>query len=217
MPTDVAMKPTPRAKAALTLYERMGMQTGGLLPEQIYQLLKRTPQKYIYTRPGKGGGTWSFVKVGYVQSVLNYVFAWNWDFRVISEGREGNLVWAKGELEVRLPDGQRIVKQQYGRADIKYIKGTKDPLDYGNDLKAAASDALKKCASHLGIAKDVYNPAEFQEVEEAPEDPNAITASQRVVLNDLIKKTNTEPVPEPKTKEEADHAIASLAQLLSKK
>lgn len=35
------------------------------------------------------------------------------------------------------------------------------PLDFGNDMKAAASDALKKCAAQLGIAADVYDPDEF--------------------------------------------------------
>ena len=35
------------------------------------------------------------------------------------------------------------------------------PLDFGNDLKAATSDALKKCAAQLGVAADVYDPDEF--------------------------------------------------------
>ena len=37
-------------------------------------------------------------------------------------------------------------------------------LDYGNDLKAAATDALKKCASELGIASDIYGSEEFKEI-----------------------------------------------------
>ena len=38
------------------------------------------------------------------------------------------------------------------------------PLSIGNDLKAAATDCLKKCAVSLGIAADVYNKAEFNEI-----------------------------------------------------
>ena len=49
---------------------------------------------------------------------------------------------------------------QFGRSDIKFknewIDGkkipTKEPLDLGNDLKSATTDALKKCASEIGIA-----------------------------------------------------------------
>ena len=36
-------------------------------------------------------------------------------------------------------------------------------LDFGNDLKGAATDSMKKCASMLGIASDVYGKAEFKE------------------------------------------------------
>jgi len=36
-------------------------------------------------------------------------------------------------------------------------------VDFGNDMKAAATDALKKCASELGIASDVYGTAEYAE------------------------------------------------------
>ena len=39
-------------------------------------------------------------------------------------------------------------------------------LDYGNDLKAATTDALKKCASELGIASDIYGANEFKEIAE---------------------------------------------------
>jgi predicted glycosyltransferase involved in capsule biosynthesis len=38
------------------------------------------------------------------------------------------------------------------------------PLDFGNDLKAAATDAFKKCASLLGVASDVYESDEFMEI-----------------------------------------------------
>lgn len=39
------------------------------------------------------------------------------------------------------------------------------PLDLGNDFKAAATDALKKCASLLGIGADVYEADEFMEIQ----------------------------------------------------
>ena len=49
--------------------------------------------------------------------------------------------------------------------ELIFKKGTKIPLSIGNDLKAAATDALKKCAAEIGIAQDVYAPQEFKDVE----------------------------------------------------
>lgn len=137
--------------------------------DQLTQLLKRTPSKYIYKRPAKGGGQWDYVTGTYVEKVLNYVFAWDWDFEVKDKGREGNLLWVQGRLTVRA-NGVAIVKEQFGRADIKRSK-TGGDLDYGNDLKAASTDALKKCASLLGIASDVYGKAEFKEIAVQPAEP----------------------------------------------
>ena len=43
-------------------------------------------------------------------------------------------------------------------------------MDLGNDLKAATTDALKKCASELGIASDIYAPNEFKSIYVVPEE-----------------------------------------------
>ncbi len=132
--------------------------------KQVLRILAKTPEQHIYTRPGKGGGTFKYVTGSYIEKVLNYTFGWNWDFEVVSHGKEGVQVWVLGKLIVRgNTPGQQIVKTQFGRADIKMKKGTSTPLDYGNDLKAATTDALKKCASLLGIASDVYGVTEFKE------------------------------------------------------
>jgi len=104
--------------------------------------LQKTPKEHIYTRPAKGGGEWEYVTGVYVKKVLNYCFGWRWDFEIKEHGREGNLVWVLGRLTIKNQKNEPIiVKEQFGRADIKFKKGTKTPLDYGNDLKAAATDA----------------------------------------------------------------------------
>lgn len=130
---------------------------------QLIQILQRTPPQYVYKRPGKGGGTFDYVTVAYVTKSLNYIFGWNWDFEIVQHGIEGGQVWALGKLTVRgTKEGQTIVKTQFGRNDIKYKRGTKEMLDFGNDLKGATSDALKKCASMIGIASDVYGKADYK-------------------------------------------------------
>lgn len=129
---------------------------------QVLRMVQQTPPQHVYTRPAKGGGTWSYVTGTYVEKVLNFTFGWNWDFEVMSHGKEGEQVWVLGRLTVKDDHGHAITKTQFGRADLKFKRDTKITLDFGNDLKAAATDSLKKCASLLGIASDVYGKAEFK-------------------------------------------------------
>lgn len=158
----------------------------GMQPEQILHILQSTPQDHIYTRPAKGGGTWDYVTGVYVKKVLNYAFGWLWSFEVKDKGREGDLVWVLGRLTVELPNGKKIVKEQFGRADIKLKKGTQTPLDYGNDLKGASTDALKKCASELGIASDIYGKNEFKEIRtEVIAEKSLATSQQKREMNEL--------------------------------
>lgn len=154
--------------------------------DQLNFLFKKTPQSHIYERPAKGGGNWQYVTGSYFKKVLNLMFGWNWDFEIIDEivNLEVGQVIIKGKLTVRT-GGQAIIKMQYGRQDLKFkndfllddkgnkVMGTNGspkkfkttiPLDLGNDLKGAATDSLKKCASELGIASDVYAPKEYKEI-----------------------------------------------------
>jgi hypothetical protein len=95
-----------------------------------------------------------YVEVGYVISMLNQVFGWDWDFRIIDQQIGKKQVWVRGELTVRLKDHE-ITKAQFGGSDIKSNRNG-DPISIADDLKTAASDCLKKCASMIGIAGDLY-------------------------------------------------------------
>ena len=134
--------------------------------EQLNAVIGKTPAKAKKTRPAKGGGTWTYVSGSYMKKQLNMLFGWNWDFEIISEQIliDAGEVVVKGKLTCR-SNGNTIVKMQYGNKDIMFKRGTKEPLSIGNDLKSAATDALKKCAAELGIAQDVYAPADFKDVE----------------------------------------------------
>lgn len=138
---------------------------------QLSFLLQKTPENHIYERPAKGGGKWKFVTGVYVKKVLNLIFGWDWSFEVVEHKIDLQLkqAYVLGKLTVR-SNNRDIVKMQFGRVDIKFKKavdtdsGMRIPLDVGNDLKAATTDALKKCASELGIASDVYAPNEFKAI-----------------------------------------------------
>lgn len=153
--------------------------------KQLRQLLKKTPQKYIHTRPAKGGGTWDYVTGGYVKKVLNLVFGWNWSFEIMDEKIMHGEVIVKGKLTCT-SNGITVVKMQYGNKDIICKKGTDIPLSIGYDLKSAATDALKKCAAEIGIAADIYNKMDFNEVNVYVEPP--IDINDLKELYDLKKE-----------------------------
>lgn len=134
---------------------------------QLQFLLHKTPRKYVRERPAKGGGKWQYVTGGYVKKALNLMFGWDWDFEIVDEKIYDNEVVVKGRLTCRT-NGRVIVKMQFGNKDIIFKKDSKIPLSIGNDLKSAATDALKKCASEIGVAADIYNAEEFKEVDFIP-------------------------------------------------
>ena len=141
------------------------VEDNSLNAAQLKIILKKTPAQYTKTRPGKGGGKWTYVTGGYVKKCLNLMFGWDWDFEIVDENImiEAKEVVVKGKLTCR-SNGKTIVKMQYGNKDIMFKRDGTTILSIGNDMKAAATDALKKCASEVGIAADIYNAEDFKEV-----------------------------------------------------
>lgn len=155
--------------------------------KQVMKILQKTPPQHVFKRKGKAGLEFDYVTGTYVKKVLNYVFGWLWDFEIIEHGKEGNLVWVLGKLTVKDGKGNQIVKNQFGRADIKFKRDKpKEMVDYGNDLKAAATDALKKCASELGIASDIYGKNEFKDVGRPIENGDDKKTIKAQVISDYV-------------------------------
>jgi len=154
--------------ALISAEELSLVDDNSLNANQLAQILKRTPKAYVKKRPAKGGGTWEYVTSGYVKKVLNLMFGWDWDFEILEDKVMHDEVIVKGRLTCR-SNGRTIVKTQYGNKDIMYkretdAQGNRIPLSIGNDFKSASSDCLKKCASEIGIAQDIYNKEDFKEV-----------------------------------------------------
>lgn len=153
--------------ATITDKELSLVENSALTAKQASFILKKTPEIFIKERPAKGGGKWKYVTGGYVKKCLNLMFGFDWDFEILENQVIFGEVIVKGRLTVRT-NGKTIVKTQFGNKDIVYKKelvgGERMPLSIGNDLKAASTDALKKCAAEIGIASDIYNAEEFKEV-----------------------------------------------------
>lgn len=174
------------------------VENNNLNANQLSLILKKTPAQYVKTRPAKGGGTWEYVTGGYVRKCLNLMFGWDWSFEIIDEKIMHGEAIVKGKLTCR-SNGKEIVKMQFGNKDIMFKRdvdkdGNRVPLSIGNDLKAAATDCLKKCAAEIGLAADIYNKEDFKEVRIASEtDLEAVFSELQELFNekqDLIPATD---------------------------
>lgn len=161
----------------------------GKLNQALYQIFtQETPKAEIRTRQGRGGRLLLYTDGAYVIKTLNQAFGWNWDFdtdqaEVLYIGDRPFEVKCRGRLTVRAGDTV-IVKTQYGCQPIEMLKDGSAPVSLGDAYKGAATDALKKCASLLGIALDLYdsdsevntaNPQqlaqEIRQAKQAPQQP----------------------------------------------
>lgn len=160
----------------ITIKSKDFVQMVGSLPfsaKQLNLLMQKTPPKFIKKRPIPGGGEAEFVETHYVIGMLNLVTGYQWDFDVIEEKEAHGQVIIRGKLTIHARNNKTLSKTQYGRAPIKYkttmMNGKKVPtdktVDFGNDFKAATSDAIKKCASLFGIAWDVYGKEDMREMQ----------------------------------------------------
>jgi len=184
------------------------VEENGLNEKQLKQILQRTPKKYIHQRPAKGGGTWDYVTGGYIKKCLNIMFGWDWDFEILDEKIMHGEAIVKGKLTCR-SNGKTIVKMQFGNKDIIYKKQNAEdiskgiermPLSIGNDLKSAATDCLKKCAAEIGIAADIYNKEDFNEVKVALKgndfvEPIEITDEQWIEIKSVFDNKK-DPIPD---------------------
>ena len=88
-----------------------------------------------------------------ISRLLEVLGACGWSFRILEHGvnSEADEVWVLGELQLLVDPDDRVVRQQFGSAKIKRSRSTGAPLEIGYDLKAAATDCLKKCATLIGV------------------------------------------------------------------
>ena len=135
-----------------------------------------------------------YVDVGYVLEQLNALTGHKWDFEVewqtsIEEALKVNQVVVRGALKIYGKDGMVVKKVDYGNQDIKLKQSSSEFLDFGNDMKGALSDCIKRCSRQFGIALDVYSGAIKRRQD--TEHPEAmITESQRRRLEVLAGEVN---------------------------
>jgi len=132
--------------------------TTGLNQGQISVITQKTPQHLVFWRKGRSGQNFCYIPHNYVTELLNQAFnhAWSFETEVLQAFCNKDELTVKGRLIVHGKDGKQIVKEQFGQQDILKDKKGNPAMSYGDALKGASSDALRKCASLLGVGLDLY-------------------------------------------------------------
>ncbi|MSS72986.1 MAG: hypothetical protein EXS64_16060 [Candidatus Latescibacteria bacterium] len=105
----------------------------------------------IRQREGRGGKMLDYLETHSVITRLNEAFAGAWSFEVLSHEVTETETIVHGKLSA---GGQ--VKTAFGGSDIARHRETQKPVSIADDLKSAASDALKKAATLFGIGLQLY-------------------------------------------------------------
>jgi hypothetical protein len=119
------------------------------------ELYARLTEPFDVTfRDLRGGVELEYITGEQVTSRLNEelgFLAWSFTIREHGIHAEADECWVLGELTIEIGGRQMAVRQQFGSQKIKRSRSSGMPLDIGFDLKGAATDALKKCASQVGV------------------------------------------------------------------
>ena len=134
------------------------------------KLAERFPASAHKTKPGSGGKALTYVDGEMVISRLNEVLDFNWSFRVVNQGTTDVEAWVLGEISAVI-DGVTVVRQQYGAQEL--ARGSRTVTDL---FKSAATDAIKKCATTLGVGLYLYDDDDRSEVEAEMEAEKRVTS-----------------------------------------
>jgi recombination DNA repair RAD52 pathway protein len=117
------------------------------MKKELREVLEKPfPAEVIKQRDGSYGRKLDYVEGHAVIQRLTESFDGEWSFEVQSYQVFEEEVVVLGKL---VTNG--IVKSQFGSSSITRAKETGKPVSIGDDIKAAATDALKKCATLMGV------------------------------------------------------------------
>ena len=118
----------------------------------VKNLSEPFPVEAIKQRKGNFGNVLDYAESSTVIQRLNDVLEGRWSFEILNYQVDPDEVIVKGQLTVA-----SLVKQQFGGSKITRQKESGEPVSISDDLKAAASDCLKKCASLFGVGLYLYS------------------------------------------------------------
>ena len=156
------------------------------------------PTEQLRQRLGNFGNTLDYIEAHAVIQRLNDALNGDWSFEIVEHqvSEKTDEVLVLGKLSTN-----GLSKYQFGSSSITRNKDSKEVISLGDDLKAAASDSLKKCATLFGVGLHLYgaksvrntnhkNPSQnvtsIQGGQEIPENGNGrISAKQHQYIMSL--------------------------------
>ncbi len=154
-------------------------------------LEKEFEPSQIKRRRGVFGDDIDYVETADVIRRLNTAFDGEWSFEIIEHQQLFEEVVVLGRLTAA-----GISKMQFGSHQITKAKKDGTVVNIGYDLKAAASDCLKKSSTHFGVALHLYSENIADEPRE-PVDRNAMTPSES---DETITKEKLAEIKQLRTK-----------------
>lgn len=105
-------------------------------------------------------GTLDYIEGHAVIQRLNDALGGLWSFEIINHhvNEHQGEVLVIGKLTVG-----NIAKMQFGSSQITKSKQSGEAISIGDDLKAAATDCLKKCATQMGVGLYLYGGGKDRE------------------------------------------------------
>lgn len=123
------------------------------------KLEKAFPQKLIKERRGTGR-TLEYYETKIIIQRLNEALEGEWEFSILDVNLLDDQVIVRGKMTVG-----GMSREQFGVKRLVISKSTKEPMQIGDDTKAAASDCIKKCATLWGVGLELYGDDDLREAE----------------------------------------------------
>lgn len=124
------------------------------------------PPDQIKQRNGSFGNKLDYIEGHLVIQRLNEAFDGCWSFEIITHEILEEEVVVQGKLSA---DG--VIKTQFGCSSITRAREGGAIISLAADLKAAATDSLKKCATLLGVGLHLYGGQSIAPVAKQPMPP----------------------------------------------
>ena len=176
----------------------------GLNEAQIEALTAPTPEEDILTRPG-AGFEMSYVTGEYVKRKLLDAFGGAIRYQVLNHVVDKGSLILHVSVEYPLYETHKngtILCDTWGR--IEEFGTSAIRTDFGQAWKTAFTDALKRAATHLGIALDLYHKTQ--------EEKETADANSKPAWVEAAEATNQAPTNKPEAKSFGGQGNCSPAQ-----
>ena len=133
----------------------------------LYQKLSEQFPQEMERTLNKGGTSLTYIPVSEVITRMNKVLGVeNWSFSIKGYTEIGDSIVAHVTV-IAVIEGKEVSRDGVGGQKIKRIKATGLAVDYGDEVKGAVSDALKKAVQTLGIGLYLARSDDAMDIESA--------------------------------------------------